>query len=116
MTLSGVLKYAPKVPKLIKNEIVVKLLDSFSNPITLQQSRLKLEIGSINSSGLSWMFVDNNDGSYVAHYLAKDVGTYELCASFDGNHFLPCPFGVNVYSSKYGNDICIIAFPCCEKC
>lgn len=101
MTLSGVLKYAPKVPKLIKNEIVVKLLDSFSNPITLQQSRLKLEIGSINSSGLSWMFVDNNDGSYVAHYLAKDVGTYELCASFDGNHFLPCPFGVNVYSSEY---------------
>ncbi|KAJ9699630.1 hypothetical protein PVL29_005479 [Vitis rotundifolia] len=101
MTLSGVVKYAPKVPKLIKNEIVVKLLDSFSNPIMLQQSRLKLEIGSINSSGLSWMFVDNNDGSYVAHYLAKDVGTYELCASFDGNHFLPCPFGVNVYSSEY---------------
>lgn len=112
MTLSGVVKYAPKVAKLVKNEIVVQLLDSFSNPIMLQQSRLKLEIGSINSSGLSWRFEDKNDGFYAAHYLAKDVGTYELCPSFDGEHFLPCPLGVNVYSCKYGNKIPIIA---CEK-
>ncbi|CAK9170054.1 unnamed protein product [Ilex paraguariensis] len=102
ISLSGVTKFVPKVPKLIKNEIIVQLMDSFSNPVLAQQSRLKLEIGSINSSGFStWMFVDNMDGSYSGLYLAKDVGTYEICASFDGKRFLPCPFGVNVYSREY---------------
>ncbi|KAK9288766.1 hypothetical protein L1049_017230 [Liquidambar formosana] len=102
ISLSGVVKFAPKVPKLIKNEVLVQLLDSFFNPLLSQQSRLKLEIGSVNSSGFqTWMFVDNGNGSYVGNYLAKDVGTYELCASFDGNRFSPCPFGVNVYSSEY---------------
>lgn len=89
------------MPKLIKNEIIVQLLDSFQNPVLSQQSRLKLEIVSRNNSEFSsWMFVDNNDGSYTVHYLAKDVGTYEICASFNGKSFSPCPFGVNVYSSK----------------
>ncbi|KAA8548952.1 hypothetical protein F0562_000636 [Nyssa sinensis] len=102
ISLSGVVNFAPKVPKLIKNEIVVRLMDSFSNPVLLQQSKLRLEIGSINRSGFStWMFVDNKDGIYSGCYLAKDVGTYEICASFDGERFLPCPFGVNVYSSEY---------------
>lgn len=101
ISLSGVLKFSPKVPKLIKNEIIVQLLDSFQNPVLSQQSRLKLEIVSRNNSEFSsWMFVDNNDGSYTVHYLAKDVGTYEICASFNGKSFSPCPFGVNVYSSK----------------
>ncbi|GAB2295199.1 hypothetical protein Dimus_029374 [Dionaea muscipula] len=101
-SLSGVVKYAAKVQKQMKNEIIVKLVDSFYNPVVLQHSKLNLEIASINNSGfVSWMFVDNNDGSYMGHYLVKDVGTYELCASFDGYRFLPCPFGVNAYSSEY---------------
>lgn len=101
-SVSGVVKFAPKVPALINNEIVVQLMDSFSNPVLLQQSKLKLEIGSINGSESSTsVFIDNNDGSYTVSYLAKEVGTYEICASFDGKHFLPCPFGVNVYSSEY---------------
>ncbi|GMP76486.1 hypothetical protein CsSME_00033135 [Camellia sinensis var. sinensis] len=101
-SLSGVVKFAPKVPKMIKNEIVVQLVDSFSNPVLLQQSKLQLEIASINKSGFStWIFVNDNDGLYTGCYLAKHVGTYEMCASFDGKHFLPCPFGVNVYSSEY---------------
>lgn len=101
VSLSGVLRYAPKSPKLIKNEVVVQLMDSFHNPVLSEQSRLKLEIASVNNSGFSiGMFVDNNDGTYTVNYLAKDVGTYEMCASFDGNRFLPCPFGVNIYSSK----------------
>lgn len=100
-SLSGVLRFSPKVPRLIKNEIIVQLLDSFQNPVFSQQSRLKLEIVSHNNSEFSsWMFVDNNDGSYTVHYLSKDVGTYEMCASFNGISFSPCPFGVNVYSSK----------------
>ncbi|KAJ7955133.1 protein GAMETE EXPRESSED 2 [Quillaja saponaria] len=102
ISVSGVRKFSPKVPKLLMNEIIVQLKDSFLNPVPSQQSRLKLEIASINSSGFStWNFVDNNDGSYSGQYMAKEVGTYEVCASFDGNRFSPCPFGVNVYTSEY---------------
>lgn len=87
---------------MIRNEIIVQLMDSFSNPVLSQQSKLKLEIASINKSGFStWMFVNDNDGLYTGYYLAKDVGSYEICASFDSNRFLPCPFGVNVYTSKF---------------
>lgn len=87
---------------MINNEVVVQLGDSFFNPVLSQQSALKLEIVSVNSSGFSnSLFVDNNDGSYTVHYLAKEVGTYEMCASFDGKRISPCPFVVNVYSSKF---------------
>ncbi|KAK4477843.1 hypothetical protein RD792_017106 [Penstemon davidsonii] len=102
VSLSGVVKFATKVPKMVKNEIVVRLVDSYYNPIPLQESKLKLEIASINKSAFSaWMFLDNHNGSYTATYLANDVGTYEICASYDGHRFLPCPFGVNVYNSEY---------------
>lgn len=117
ISISGVVKFASKVSKLIENEIVVQLMDSFSNPVLLQQSKLKLEIGSINKSGFSTsMFIDNKDGSYTGSYVAKDVGTYEMCALFDGKHFLPCPFGVNVYNGKLNADkiynvINILLFP-----
>lgn len=105
ISISGVVKFASKVPKLIENEIVVQLMDSFSNPVLLQHSKLKLEIGSINISGFSTlMFIDNKDGSYTGSYVAKDVGTYEICASFDGKRFLPCPFGVKVYNGKLNAD------------
>ncbi|GAB2210293.1 hypothetical protein Droror1_Dr00015556 [Drosera rotundifolia] len=106
-SLSGVMKYAPKIQKQMKNEIVVQLMDSFHNPVTSQQAKLELEIGSMNNSGfVNWTFLDNNDGSYVGQYLLKDVGTYEICASFDGYRFLPCPFGVNAYSSEYFPKAC----------
>ncbi|KAM3323929.1 protein GAMETE EXPRESSED 2 isoform X1 [Capsicum chacoense] len=102
ISLSGPVKFSPKVPKLTKNEITVQLMDSYSNPVSLQQSRLKLEIGSVNRSVfLIGNFSDNKDGTYSGNYQATDVGTYELCASFDGMHFTPCPFGVNVYTSEY---------------
>ncbi|XP_052190913.1 protein GAMETE EXPRESSED 2 isoform X2 [Diospyros lotus] len=101
-SLSGVVQYAPKVPKMIKNEIVVQLMDSFSNPILFQESKLNLEMASINKSRFSTSkFVNDTDGLYIGSYLAEEIGTYEICASFDGNRFLPCPFGVNVYSSEY---------------
>ncbi|KAF4355647.1 hypothetical protein F8388_013064, partial [Cannabis sativa] len=104
ITLSRVVKFAPKVPKLIKNEVVVELMDSFHNPVMSQQSKLKLEVAASmkNASGfLSWDFSDNNNGSYTSHYTAKDIGNYQICASFDGKTFNPCPFEVNVYSSEY---------------
>lgn len=103
--LSGVLKFDPKVPKQTKNEVVVKLMDSFHNPVLRQPSRLKLEITSRNNSGfLNWAFVDNRDGSYSGHYLAVEVGTYELCVLLDGNLLGSCPFIANVYSSKKRTD------------
>ncbi|KAL0414762.1 UNVERIFIED_CONTAM: protein GAMETE EXPRESSED 2 [Sesamum radiatum] len=102
VSLSGVVKFAQKVPKLIKNEIVVQIVDSYYNPVLLQQSKLKLEIASLNKSASStWMFSDDNYGTYSGSYLAKDVGTYEICASYNGERFIPCPFGVNVYNSEY---------------
>ena len=86
---------------MINNEVLVQLVDSFYNPLLSQQSRLKLEIASVNSSGFSnSMFVDNNDGSYTVQYLAENVGSSEICASFDGKRISPCPFGINVYTSK----------------
>ncbi|XP_022760596.1 protein GAMETE EXPRESSED 2 [Durio zibethinus] len=102
ISLSGVVKFSPKAPKLVRNEIIVQLMDSFSNPVLSEQSKLNLELTSANLTGFSnWMFVDNNDGSYTGHYLAMEVGTYEMCVSFEGKHFLPCPFGINVYGSEY---------------
>ncbi|KAF7837800.1 protein GAMETE EXPRESSED 2 [Senna tora] len=65
ISLSGLVLFSRKVPKLSKNEVVVHLLDSYSNPVLSEQSRLKLEIASINSSGFStWDIVDNKDGEY----------------------------------------------------
>ncbi|CAI9089753.1 OLC1v1024385C1 [Oldenlandia corymbosa var. corymbosa] len=102
LSLSGIANITQKVAKLTKNELLVHLMDSHYNPIMAQQSKLKLEMASLNRSGFrTTMFVDNNDGSYSCSYLAKDVGTFEICASFDGKHFMPCPIGVNVYTREY---------------
>ncbi|KAF8017474.1 hypothetical protein BT93_H2599 [Corymbia citriodora subsp. variegata] len=102
MSVSGVVKYDAKVPKLIKNEVVVRLMDTFYNPIISQHPRLKLEIVSTNSSeSSSWGFTDNNDGSYTAYYTAPDVGTYEMSAAIDGNRFASSPQWINVYGSEY---------------
>ncbi|XP_024633312.2 protein GAMETE EXPRESSED 2 [Medicago truncatula] len=102
ISLSSVVRFSSKVPKMSKNEVLVQLVDSYFNPVLSQQSRLKLEITSINSSGFStWDTIDNKDGSYNCSYMVKDIGTYEICASFDGKHFLPCPLSINVYSSEY---------------
>lgn len=101
MSLSGVTKFAQEVPKMIKNQIVVQLVDSYSNPVPLQQLKIKLEIASINKSASSTgMFSDKKDGSYSVEYQANEVGTYEICASYNGERFLPCPFGVNVHDRK----------------
>lgn len=89
---------------LINNEIVVKLMDSFSNPVVSNQSKLNLEVSSTNKSEPSISeFVNNNDGSYTVLYMPKGIGNYEICVTFHGIHFLPCPFGVRVYSGKHKN-------------
>ncbi|CAH8390453.1 unnamed protein product [Eruca vesicaria subsp. sativa] len=98
----SVTQFNAKVRKEIKNDIVVLLVDSFNNPVPSQPSRLKLEITSANTSSFTtWKFVDNTDGTYTGSYLVMDVGTYQMCVSFDDKHIQPCPFDVNVYSSGY---------------
>ncbi|CAL1366002.1 unnamed protein product [Linum trigynum] len=102
LSLSGVVKFYPKVAKLIQNDIEVQLMDSFSNPVPLLQSRLKLESASVNSSGFSaGMFKDKDNGSYTCGYLLKNVGTYEFCVSFDGQRFSTCPIKVNAYGGDF---------------
>ncbi|CAH8359497.1 unnamed protein product [Eruca vesicaria subsp. sativa] len=98
----SVTQFNAKVRKEIKNDIVVLLVDGFNNPVPSQPSRLKLEITSANTSSFTtWKFVDNTDGTYTGSYLVMDVGTYQMCVSFDDKHIQPCPFDVNVYSSGY---------------
>ncbi|KAJ6741152.1 JITTERBUG ISOFORM N [Salix purpurea] len=102
VSLSTIQKFSLKAPKMIENEMAVQLVDSFFNPVLSQQSRLELEIASVNKSGFSsGDFVDNNNGTYSIRYVVKDVGTYEMCVSFDGKRLSPCPVGVNVYSVEY---------------
>ncbi|MED6140343.1 hypothetical protein PIB30_092281, partial [Stylosanthes scabra] len=102
ISLSSVLKFSSKVAKMSENEVLVQLMDSFSNPVLAQQPRLKLETTSANRSLFQALEIkDNKDGSYTCSFMAKDVGTYEICASFDGKKILPCPFSINVYSSEY---------------
>ncbi|KAK4265789.1 hypothetical protein QN277_026795 [Acacia crassicarpa] len=102
MLFSSVVTFHQKVPKLSKNEILVNLLDSFSNPVLSQKSRLRLEINSVNNSAFStWDVVDFKDGSYGCYYMGKDVGTYEISVYYDDQHFSQCPFSVNVYGSEY---------------
>ncbi|CDY60426.1 BnaCnng36290D [Brassica napus] len=97
-----VTQFNAKVPKEIKNDIVVLLVDIFNNPVPSQPSRLNLEITSTNTSSFTtWNFVDNTDGTYIGSYLAMDVGTFRMCVTFDDKHIQPCPFDVNVYSSGY---------------
>ena len=101
VSLSGVVRFSEKVAKMVKNDIVVRLVDSYSNPVLLQESHLRLEIASINKSAFStWDFADNNNGLYTVKYLANDIGTYEMCASYKGERFVLCPFGVHVYNCK----------------
>ncbi|CAH8358393.1 unnamed protein product [Eruca vesicaria subsp. sativa] len=98
----SVTQFNAKVPNAIKNDIVVLLVDSFNNPVPSQPSPLKLEITSANTSSFTtWKFVDNTDGTYTGSYLVMDVGTYQMCVSFDDKHIQPCPFDINVYSSGY---------------
>lgn len=99
-SLSNVEKFSPKVAKVVQNEIVVRLMDSFSNPVTSLQSQLRFQPVN-NHSFLRWTFVDNNNGSYVGQYQARDLGRYNVCVTFEDKHLSPCPFEIDVYESEF---------------
>ncbi|KAF5198877.1 Gamete expressed [Thalictrum thalictroides] len=101
LKLSGVVKFASKVPKLVENEVVVRLVDSFLNPILFRQQNLSFEFHANSSGVVSWTFVADNNGQYIGRYVTKDIGAYEICVLFQDKHLSPCPFWVYVYSSEY---------------
>ena len=74
----------------------------FCKFIQLKLSKLTLEPNSINKPFfMVVLFVDNRDGTYTGFYMAMNVGTYKIYASFDGMSISPCPFEVATYNSKF---------------
>ncbi|CAH1454215.1 unnamed protein product [Lactuca virosa] len=70
--------------------------------VKLKLSKLTLEPDSINKPFfMVVLFVDNRDGTYTGFYMAMNVGTYKICASFDGMSISPCPFEVATYNREY---------------
>lgn len=101
-SLSSVFNFVPRVKKLMRYSVSVKLVDALLNPISSQQTKLSFDINIANSSSfMRWPFVDNKDGSYVAYYSARELGTYNMCISYEDNPLPPCPFQVQVYESKF---------------
>ncbi|XP_073117984.1 protein GAMETE EXPRESSED 2 isoform X2 [Elaeis guineensis] len=106
-SLSSVSRSAPTVKRLVKNEVLVQLMDSFSNPILSQQTKLAFQIDSVNSSSfMKWAFTDNEDGSYIGYYLARDLGAYNICISFEDKNLPPCPFVIHVHEREYFSEVC----------
>ncbi|KAG6511729.1 hypothetical protein ZIOFF_029806 [Zingiber officinale] len=101
-SLSSVAQFQPNVKTHIKNEVLVRLVDSYRNPISSEQTKLRLLLlTENNSSFMRWEFHDNRDGSYTGYYMAKDLGAYNMCILFDNRHLSPCPFEVHAYEREY---------------
>ncbi|CAH1453869.1 unnamed protein product [Lactuca virosa] len=115
-SVSRVVKYEARVSKTVLHSVDVQLMDSFSNPVLLKASelsKLTLDPDSINRSFfMVVMFVDNRDGTYTGFYMPMILGTYKICASFEGKSIPPCPFEVTTYNREdfpiaYGLDVSV---------
>ena len=96
-----------RVKILVRNEVTVRLRDSFMNPVASLEPKLRLQLKSANittqvnaSIFAAEEFVKNKDGSYTAHYVAKYLGSYGLCTQLDNTPLPPCPFEVHVLRGK----------------
>ncbi|XP_066379640.1 protein GAMETE EXPRESSED 2-like isoform X2 [Miscanthus floridulus] len=109
MSLSSVVKFDPKVKLSVENEVVVRLVDSFMNPVVSFKSKLKFQLisASITSttSFVAKEFVDNGDGSYTARYMARGLGSYGICVLYEDKQLTPCPFDVTVLADEYFSDV-----------
>lgn len=108
MSLSSVVKFDHKVKLSVENEVVVRLVDSFMNPVVSFESKLKFQLisGSITTPGSTMSFVpkefvDNRDGSYTAHYVARGLGSYGICVLYEDKQLAPCPFEVTVLAGNF---------------
>ncbi|CAM0951444.1 unnamed protein product [Alopecurus aequalis] len=104
--------FDPRVKILVRNEVTVRLFDSFMNPVASLEPTLRLQLTSANitapmnaSSFTAEEFVNNNDGSYTAHYVAKYLGSYGLCTQIDNRNLPPCPFEVHVLRDEYFSEV-----------
>ncbi|CAH1446958.1 unnamed protein product [Lactuca virosa] len=78
------------------------LVDFINNHHTFQSDAHVTQPDSINKPFfMVVLFVDNRDGTYTGFYMAMNVGTYKICASFDGMSISPCPFEVATYNREY---------------
>lgn len=105
MSLSSVVKFDPKVKMAVENEVDVRLVDSFMNPVVSFESKLLLQLTSasigIPASFVAKEFVDNGDGSYTTHYAAWNLSSYSICVRFEDKQLAPCPFEVNVLAGNF---------------
>lgn len=105
MSLSSV-KFNPRVKMSVENEVLVRLVDSFMNPVVSLESKLRFQLASIRppantTSFGAKEFVDNGDGSYTAHYVARGLGSYDICVLFKDKQLTPCPFEVTVLAGNF---------------
>ncbi|KAJ1289745.1 hypothetical protein BS78_02G187800 [Paspalum vaginatum] len=102
LSLSSVVKFAPIVKMSVENEVVVRLVDSFMNPVVSLESDLRFhEPGENATCFVAKEFVDNRDGSYIAHYVAPEYGQHSICVLFEDKQLAPCPFEVQVFEADY---------------
>jgi hypothetical protein len=99
--------FEPRVKTSVRNEVTIRLRDSFLNPVVSLEPKLRLQLTSANittlvntSSFAAEEFVNNKDGSYTAHYVARYLGSYRLCTQLDSMQLPPCPFEVHVLRGK----------------
>uniref|UniRef100_A0ACD5Y567 Uncharacterized protein n=1 Tax=Avena sativa TaxID=4498 RepID=A0ACD5Y567_AVESA len=104
--------FEPRIKRSVRNEVTVHIRDSFMNPVVSLEPKLKLQLTSANITALMNMssfaaeeFVDNKDGSYTAHYVARYIGSYGLCTQIDNTRLPPCPFEVHVLGDDYFSDV-----------
>ncbi|KAM0880711.1 hypothetical protein ACQ4PT_033404 [Festuca glaucescens] len=104
--------FEPRVKRSVRNEVTVRLRDSFMNPVVSLEPKLRLQLTSANiptlvntSSFAAEEFVNNKDGSYTTHYVARYLGSYSLCTQLDNTQLPPCPFEVHVLGDEYFSDV-----------
>ncbi|PAN12526.1 hypothetical protein PAHAL_2G270300 [Panicum hallii] len=103
IALSSVVKFDPRVRMSVENEVDVRLVDSFMNPVLSLESKVRFQLTSTSIFGKE--FVDNRDGSYTARYVINQIGSYGICVRFEDKDIAPCPFQVEVFPDQYFSDV-----------
>jgi hypothetical protein len=83
----------------VENEVDVRLVDSFMNPVLSLESKVRFQLTSTSIFGKE--FVDNRDGSYTARYVINQIGSYGICVRFEDKDIAPCPFQVEVFPGNF---------------
>ncbi|VAI32664.1 unnamed protein product [Triticum turgidum subsp. durum] len=111
-SLSRAPVFDPKAKRSVRNNVTVRLVDSFMNPVVSLEPKLRLQLTSANvtapmnaSSFTAGEFVNNKDGSYTAHYVARYLGLYGMCIQFDSRQLAPCPFQVLILPDEYFSEV-----------